>query len=353
MTGEEANNANDPQHATDTGDGQTGAPASNPASEPASASASMSANAQTSAQHQTTPLSASAPSADARQDAPAAGSDPSGVPHDGNTRTAQVAEHHENTKPTAKPVFPPFDMSSLPDLRDPSSHGGANSDTPGDDDRADASTGRNDVRANSRRDQHATDPHALDPHADPEDQSRAEFTTVYDIIDSLEQQLDEAKSSIFTPSQVRIDRDAFASQLDELKNMLPVQLERASALMREAERRLENAQTQANAVVSSAQSRAADIVRDAQEQAQFLAGQDNITNIAKQKARAILDQAQTQADKLTSGANQYCTDVMQGLQDQLDKLSQDVRGGLTVLDQREREASARLDHIQSDDYPEA
>ena len=31
MTGEEANNANDPQHATDTGDGQTGAPASNPA----------------------------------------------------------------------------------------------------------------------------------------------------------------------------------------------------------------------------------------------------------------------------------------------------------------------------------
>lgn len=94
-------------------------------------------------------------------------------------------------------------------------------------------------------------------------------------------------------------------------------------------------------------------MRDAQEQAQFLAGQDNITNIAKQKARAILDQAQTQADKLTSGANQYCTDVMQGLQDQLDKLSQDVRGGLTVLDRREREASARLDHIQSDDYPEA
>lgn len=353
MTGEEANNANDPQHATDTSDGQTGAPTSNPASEPASASASMSANAQTPAQHQTTPLSVSAPSADARQDAPAAGGDPSGVPHDGNTRTAQVAEHPENTKPTAKPVFSPFDMSSLPDLRDPSSHGGANSDTPADDDRADASAGRNDVRANSRRDPHAADLHALDPHDDPKDKSRAEFTTVYDIIDSLEQQLDEAKSSIFTPSQVRIDREAFASQLDELKAMLPVQLERASALMREAERRLENAQTQANAVVSSAQSRAADIVRDAQEQAQFLAGQDNITNIAKQKARAILDQAQTQADKLTSGANQYCTDVMQGLQDQLDKLSQDVRGGLTVLDQREREASARLDHIQSDDYPEA
>lgn len=321
MTGEEANNANDPQHVTDTSD------------DPASA--------QVPAQHHATPLSTSAQSADTEADTSASTATSTAAAHDGNTHTAQVEEQLDGTKPAAKPVFSAFDMSSLPDLRDPSSRGGANADTPSGDGQTPASAPRN------------TDA-PTGTHTDAEDQSRAEFTTVYDIIDTLEQQLDEAKSSIFTPSQVRIDRDAFASQLDELKNMLPVQLERASALMREAERRLENAQTQANAVVSSAQSRAADIIRDAQEQAQFLAGQDNITNIAKQKARAILDQAQTQADKLTSGANQYCTDVMQSLQDQLDKLSQDVRGGLTVLDQREREASARLDHnIQSDDYPEA
>lgn len=316
MTGEEANNANDPQHVTDTSD------------DPASG--------QVPAQHHATPLSAPAQSADTEADTSASTATSTTAAHDGNTHTAQVEEQLDGTKPAAKPVFSAFDMSSLPDLRDPSSRGGADTDTPSSDGQTPMSATRN-----------------TDARAEAEDQSRAEFTTVYDIIDSLEQQLDEAKSSIFTPSQVRIDRDAFASQLDELKAMLPVQLERASALMREAERRLENAQTQANAVVSSAQSRAADIVRDAQEQAQFLAGQDNITNIAKQKARAILDQAQTQADKLTSGANQYCTDVMQSLQDQLDKLSQDVRGGLTVLDQREREASARLDHIQSDDYPEA
>ena len=42
--------------------------------------------------------------------------------------------------------------------------------------------------------------------------------------------------------------------------------------MREAERRLENAQTQANAIVASAQSRAADTIREAEEQAQFLPG---------------------------------------------------------------------------------
>ena len=119
--------------------------------------------------------------------------------------------------------------------------------------------------------------------------------------------------------------------------MLPVQLERASALMREAERRLESAQTQSNAIVASAQSRAANMIKDANEQAQFLAGQENVTELARQKARAILDQAQTKADHLTQGADQYCTTVMEGLSQQLGKLSQDVQAGLTCW----KSASAR------------
>ena len=161
--------------------------------------------------------------------------------------------------------------------------------------------------------------------------SREEFTTVYDIIDQLEVALGEAKSSIFAPGMVKVDRDEFTDQLSELKKMLPVQLERASALMREAERRLESAQTQSNAIVASAQSRAADMIKDANEQAQFLAGQENVTELARQKARAILDQAQTRADKL----------------------SQDVQAGLNVLEERQRAAGERMPHLTLNDYPEA
>ena len=306
MTGSEASSANDPDHSNDNTGAGTGQVPPQPAPTMTNTTNTAQANSE--------------PDENATQTA-------TGDPRDTQT---QPAEATGSTKRG-------FDMSSLPDLRDPASRGGA------DDGRQQDATA--DAAMGAARDH--------DRYSEAESQSRAEFPTVYDILDSLERQLDEAKSSFFVPNQVRIDRDEFAGQLDELKNMLPVQLERASALMREAERRLENAQTQANAVIASAQSQAANIVHDAQEQAQFLAGQDNITTIARQKARAILDQAQTKADKLTSGANQYCTDVMQGLQDQLDKLSQDVRGGLSVLDQRERAASERLDHIQPDDYPEA
>ena len=186
-----------------------------------------------------------------------------------------------------------------------------------------------------------------------ENKSRAEFTTVYDIIDQLEAALGEAKSSIFAPGMVKVDRDEFTDQLSELKKMLPVQLERASALMREAERRLESAQTQSNAIVASAQSRAANMIRDANEQAQFLAGQENVTELARQKARAILDQAQTKADHLTQGADQYCTTVMEGLSQQLGKLSQDVQAGLNVLEERQRAAREQMPHLTLNDYPEA
>ena len=166
--------------------------------------------------------------------------------------------------------------------------------------------------------------------------SHEEFTTVYDIIDQLEAALGEAKSSIFAPGMVKVDRDEFTDQLSELKKMLPVQLERASALMREAERRLESAQTQSNAIVASAQSRAANMIRDANEQAQFLAGQENV-----------------KADHLTQGADQYCTTVMEGLSQQLGKLSQDVQAGLNVLEERQRAAREQMPHLTLNDYPEA
>lgn len=188
---------------------------------------------------------------------------------------------------------------------------------------------------------------------DDEDPSHDEFTTVYDVIGKLEDTLNEAKGGFFSPGLVKVDRDALMANLDELKKMLPVQLERASALMREAERRLESAQTQANAIVASAQSRAADTIKEANDQAQFLAGQENVTDLARQKARTILNTAQAKADHLTQGADDYSAKVMEGLRQQLTKLTSDVDAGLNVLHERQRAAAEQLPHVDQNDYPEA
>ena len=202
-------------------------------------------------------------------------------------------------------------------------------------------------QSEQRKPRHAAIPELPDLRANaPEEhfdsqsaQSRNEFTTVYDILDRIEATLNEAKSAIFQPNLVKVDRGELVEQLEELKKMLPVQLERASALMREAEHRLEGAQTQANAIIAAAQSRAATMVKEANDQAQFLAGQENVVALAQTRARLTMDNAQSKADHLTNGADKYCVDVMESLDQQLDKLKQDVQAGLNVLYARQQRAA--------------
>ena len=195
-------------------------------------------------------------------------------------------------------------------------------------------------------------PDLRDNAPDPDALRKAEFTTVYDIIDSLEEMITSANGSMFSPSSVKIDRDDFLDKLEDLKTKLPVQLERASALMREAEGRLANANSQANVIISTAQARAANIIRDANERADYLASQEKVTEIARQKAKTMIDKAQAASDRLTSGADQYCIKIMNELHSQLGKMTRDVEGGLNVLEEREAKAREELPHAEESDYPQ-
>lgn len=172
--------------------------------------------------------------------------------------------------------------------------------------------------------------------------SHAEFTTAFDIIDALQQMLGEAKPVMFSQAFVKIDHDQFSNELDELKKVLPVQLERASALMRESEHRLQNANDKADSILRNARTQADQIIQKANEQADFLAGHQNVIAIATQKAKNIVDEAQAQADRITAGANEYSSLMLTGLGEELSKLQRDVNGGLTVLQSRQQQAAARL-----------
>ncbi|MDF7666234.1 cell division protein [Bifidobacterium sp. ESL0745] len=201
-------------------------------------------------------------------------------------------------------------------------------------------------------DNQASNGQSPDAHTDVSDEavskSRAEFTTVYDIIDQMSSAVEDTKSSFFAPGMVRLDRDEFLDQLNQLKTMLPVQLERASSLMREAERRLQNAQSQAQAIVTKAQSQAAQIRQNAEEQAQILSGQERVVDLAQQKARVIMDDAQIKSTKLVQGANAYCAEVMKALEEQVAAYDRDIKNGIDVIDKRQHTAAQQLAQSQAD-----
>ena len=184
-----------------------------------------------------------------------------------------------------------------------------------------------------------------------QNRSREEFTTVYDILDGLQETLDNAKGAIFSPGYVRVDHDEVAEQLLKLKGLLPVQLERASALMRESERRLDNAQNQANSIITTAQNQARQIVAEAQEQAEFLTSQQNVTDMARERAREMIAAAQAKSDHLVHGADEYCTTVMTELRTQAERIGNDVDAGLRVLQERQQSAAQKVPHA-GDDFSE-
>lgn len=185
-------------------------------------------------------------------------------------------------------------------------------------------------------------------NASTEDQ----FTTAYDIIDQIDGMVADAPTLLFSRGQVRVNHDDLRSLLDELKDVLPVQLERASTLMREAERRLTNAQSQADAIVENAQAKAASIIKDANDQARFLAGQENVVSLATEQARTILNNAQEKALQLTRGANKYTEDSMRSLDDQLVELRRSISSGLQVLQERQRIAEQDMPQLTPEDYPQ-
>ncbi len=193
-------------------------------------------------------------------------------------------------------------------------------------------------------------PNAHDDVSESLNPAEDQFTTAFDIIQQLETKVAEAKSGLFSGDQIRLDRNEISDLLKELKEVLPIQLERASSLMREAERRLESAQNQSNSIISAAQSKSATIIKEANEQAQFLAGQENVVNIATEQARNILANAQHKANELTRGANAYSEKSMRALDDQIAEIHDSIVNGLEVLHQRQKLAEQEIPHLSADDY---
>ncbi|MFC0265935.1 hypothetical protein [Alloscardovia macacae] len=249
--------------------------------------------------------------------------DPDAQYEDDNTGSAEVAQHGRHIEIDDVPQSQSQDDLEVADPVDPQTQAAINAYIP--------------------------EPAPSQPQApSTEDQ----FTTAYDIIDQITALVDSSPSVFLSRTQVRVEFAELDSLLSELKEVLPVQLERASALMREAERRLENAQSQADAIVDNAQAKSVQIINDANAQARILAGQENVVNLATLQARDILRTAQEKANALTKGANDYTADSMRALDDQLVELRHSINTGLQVLQERQQMAMQDLPQLTPEDYPQ-
>jgi F0F1-type ATP synthase membrane subunit b/b' len=134
--------------------------------------------------------------------------------------------------------------------------------------------------------------------------------------------LEEAKTVPFSTS-VMINREAFADELDAVRDELPAELRQAHLLLAERDEVLERARREA-----------ARILEDAREERQRLVSESELVRAAEREADEILAAARAEARRLRLEADDYIDGKLAGFEIVLHKALQTVERGRARLANR-------------------
>lgn len=159
---------------------------------------------------------------------------------------------------------------------------------------------------------------------------------VNELLSSLYQMIDEARSSFGGGGYCRIDRDRALDILDEVRRLFPVEVDEAQRIV-----------ASRNELLTQAEKEAERIRRQAEEQARKLIDEDEIQSRVKAKAREILKETEAQRNamiqqaeesaaemtgkaerrsaELQRVANDYCEDVLRRTEEALHEALQEVQ----------------------------
>lgn len=145
---------------------------------------------------------------------------------------------------------------------------------------------------------------------------------IMQLIDRLEELFNQGQPIWFTRSVI-VNEDKFLDLIDQMRIAIPEEVKKAQQLYAQRDRILAQAQEEANRTVELARQKAAE-----------LAERDAIVLEAQRRAAEILEQARQEAEEIKAGANQYSYDVLVGLIQELERLLNQARNGLMVLEQK-------------------
>lgn len=137
---------------------------------------------------------------------------------------------------------------------------------------------------------------------------------LHEMIDDIEELIDEAKQTRFSPGKIVIDKDTLITVIEELRNQLPGEIERSHKIILNKEAMLEDARMKAQNIVNQAASEAGALIdqNEIVEMAKMRA--DEIENGARKRADEIIRSANQEADQVRIGALQYTREIMEDIQ---------------------------------------
>jgi len=142
------------------------------------------------------------------------------------------------------------------------------------------------------------------------------------LVDRLEELFNESRPIPLTHNVI-VDEDRFLDIIDQMRISIPEEVKKAQQVFSQKDRVLAQAQEEANRTIALAR-----------EKADTLVEKDAIAQDAQRRAGQILEQARMEAENVKAGAEQYSMDALMNLEVELERLLNQVRNGIQVLDQK-------------------
>jgi hypothetical protein len=142
------------------------------------------------------------------------------------------------------------------------------------------------------------------------------------LVDRLEELFNESRPIPLTHNVI-VDEDRFLDIIDQMRISIPEEVKKAQQIFTQKDRVLAQAQEEANRTLTLAR-----------EKADQLIEKDAVVQDAQRRAAQIVEQARLEAENVKGGADQYSQDALMNLEVELERLLNQVRNGLQMLEQK-------------------
>lgn len=143
---------------------------------------------------------------------------------------------------------------------------------------------------------------------------------VIDLISSMEDVVLEGQIPLFKSKSI-INIDEFLDMLDEMKKLLPQELQAANHLRSEK-----------NKLIIEAQQEAQTLMEDVAKEADRLVAENDITQSAYIKSKQIMNETQSEMNELKQGTYEYLTSKMDELSEKILTINEEIKNSRQELD---------------------
>jgi len=139
-------------------------------------------------------------------------------------------------------------------------------------------------------------------------------SNIEELLDILYEMIDEAKNLPLSSDKCILERDKALDILEEIKNKLPVELQKAQELV-----------ANKNDYISSAKREADGLRKQAEDYVKRITSEDELAQQVKRQAEEMIAKAEEQGRMLKRAANEYCEDTLRRMEEAVAEAYDEVK----------------------------